>query len=201
MKYVEFQSTFSSFQSVTLQDMRNVFGAINHAQLADWKQKGYIIPVKRGRYVLARVAVDPMLLANEMNDSYVSLESALSYHQMIPEAALSIVSVSKKTDEEHNNDFGAFRYVAIAPKLYCGYALITSSIYASRHIRVATKEKALFDLVYFRPDLRSFEDLDSLRLRLDGVRPEDVAQYVDLVEAPRIKKRLGVLMQYLHAHA
>jgi|GEM_PF-3450216 len=199
MRFLDFKEKFSSFQVITVQDMRNVFGTINTPQLHIWKQKGYIIPVKRGMYVMQKDAIDTMLLANEMNDSYISLESALSYHQMIPEATLSITSVSKKNKESISNSFGTFLYSKISSKLFCGFTLRESSLYPGRFIRIAEKEKALFDLVYLRADLKEEKDFSSLRLHLDGVDVRKLKKFIALVEAPQIRNRLDNFVAYLHA--
>ncbi len=199
MRFLEFKETFSSFQVIAIQDMRNVFGQINIPQLHNWKQKGYIASVKRGMYVIQKDGIDTMLLANEMNNSYISLESALSYHQMIPEMALSTTSVSKKNKELISNTFGTFLYSKISSKLFCGFVLRESSLYPGRFIRIAEKEKALFDLVYFRADLKEKRDFSSLRLHLESVDVKKLKKFIALVEAPQIRNRLDNFVAYLYA--
>ena len=199
MRFLEFKEKFSNFQVITVQDMRNVFGQINTPQLHSWKQKGYIASVKRGMYVMQGDAMDIMLLANEMNDSYISLESALSYYQMIPEITLSITSVSKKNKESISNIFGDFLYSKISSKLFCGFTLRESSLYPGRFIRIAEKEKALFDLVYFRTDLKEEKDFSSLRLHVEGVNVKKLKKFIALVEAPQIRNRLDNFVAYLYA--
>lgn len=199
MRFLEFKEKFSNFQVITVQDMRNVFGQINTPQLHNWKQKGYIASVKRGMYVIRKDGIDTMLLANEMNDSYISLESALSYHQMIPEITLSITSVSKKNKESISNIFGDFLYSKISSKLFCGFTLRESSLYPGRFIRIAEKEKALFDLVYFRTDLKEEKDFSSLRLHVEGVNVKKLKKFIALVEAPQIRNRLDNFVAYLYA--
>lgn len=123
-----------------------------------------------------------------MNDSYISLEFALSYHQIISEITTSITSVSNNRNEEINNDFGIFYYNKITSKLFNGFYLIESTIKKGRNVRIATKEKALFDLIYFRSDLKNKEDFESLRLNCDQINLNEFKKFVDLVEAVQTKK-------------
>ena len=118
MKFLDFKEQFKNFNVITFQDIKNVFGKVNKAQLSLWKSKGYLKSVRKGMYVLVNSKIDNFLMANELNDSYISLEFALSYYQIIPEISRSIISVSKDRQEEVNNEFGTFYYHKISPKLY-----------------------------------------------------------------------------------
>ncbi len=197
MRFLDFRKQFEEFNVITYQDVINVFGSVNQSQFATWKKEKNIKSVKRGMYVLCDVDIDIMLLANEMNDSYISFEFALSYHQIIPEITTSITSVSNNRNEEINNDFATFYYYKIASKLFNGFYLIDSTIKKGRKIRIATPEKALFDLIYFRSDLKSKEDFNSLRLNCEKIDLNEFKKFVDLVEAIQTKKRLNNFIKYL----
>jgi len=199
MRFLEFQKQFKNFNVITYQDISNVFGKFRQAQLHDWKDCGYIKSVRKGMYVLADAQIDVKLLANELNDSYISLEYALAYHQLIPEVVPSITSISNERGEEVSNDFGTFYYSKITPKLFNGFKLLESIIKPGRFIRIAEKEKALFDLVYMRGDLKDAEDFASLRLRLVDFNIKRLEQFIKLVDAPQIKIRLTNLVNYIYA--
>ena len=72
-------------------------------QLSRWTKAGKLYQLRRGLYVLAppfqRVKPHPFLVANRMvPGSYVSLQSALSYHGLIPEyVALTSVGIMRPT--------------------------------------------------------------------------------------------------------
>jgi predicted transcriptional regulator of viral defense system len=199
MRFLEFQEHFFDTNSISFQDIRNVFGVVNQSQLASWKKKGYLTAVKRGLYVLDTEKLDILLLANEANDSYISLEFALSYYEIIPEVTPSITSVSNSRTEDIENRFGNFSYSKIAPKLFCGFVLVESRLHKNRFIRIAEKEKALFDLVYFRKDLKSNFDFESLRLNVGKLNIRRMKKFIALVNAPQIKKRLDNFVRYLDA--
>jgi len=103
MKYLDFLNTFRGFNSISLQEIKNVFGSVNYAQLTNWRKSGLIKPVKRSIFVLPEQKMDINLLANELNYSYISLEYALSYYQMIPDIVRVATSVSKNRHEKINN--------------------------------------------------------------------------------------------------
>ena len=199
MRFLEFKQQFTNFNVIKYQNIANVFGQINQSQLALWKNKGYIKSVRKGMYALSDAEIDSLLMANELNDSYISFEFALSYYQIIPEITPSITSVSNERSEKVSNDFGNFYYYKISPKLFYGFTLIKSFVKKNRFIRIAEKEKALFDLVYFRGDLKNKDDFASLRLNADKIKINKIQKYINLVEAPQIKKRLNNFINYLNA--
>ncbi len=198
MRFLDFKKQFADFNSISLQDIRNYYNEVNPTQISLWKKKDYLKSVKRGIYVLSDTDVDPFLLSNELNDSYISMEAALSHHQMIPEAVWMITCISNYRNEKIENDFGNFRYYKIAPKLFCGFVLEQSPVKEKRYFRIAEREKALFDLVYFRSDLKNYDDFDSLRLNIEKVNMRRLKSFIKLVEAPQIRNRLDNLIKYLN---
>ncbi len=199
MKYLDFVNKFEGFNSVSLQEIKNYQGGINSSQISNWKKKGLLKTVKRGFFVLPNFKIDPHLLANELNYSYISTEYALSYYQMIPDIASSITSVSKNRNEKFDNEFGKFIYKKISKHLFFDYILMKSEV-DGRNFRIATPEKALFDLVYLRSDLREETDFESLRLTLPkNLDIKKIKKFVELVAAPQIKKRLVNFVSYLYA--
>lgn len=199
MRFLDFKQKFIDFNIITSQDIRNSFGNINQSQLSSWKKKKYISSIKKGMYILNDTKIDLLLLSNEINNSYISLEFALSYYQIIPEITPSITAVSNNRNETLSNNFGNFYYHKITSKLFCGFVLIESQIQKNRFVRIAEKEKALFDLVYFRKDLRDVDDFKSLRLNIEKIKLNRMKKFIDLVRAPQTKKRLDNFLNYLNA--
>jgi predicted transcriptional regulator of viral defense system len=199
MRFLDFKQKFTEFNVIKYQDIRNYFSELNQPQISLWKKKGYIKSVRKGMYVLSDTDVDNLLLSNEMNDSYISMEFALSYYQIIPEITPSITCVSNNRSENVVNEFGNFYYHKITSKLFFGFILAESSKKEKRFIRIAEKEKALFDLIYFRSDLKNEKDFDSLRLNIEKINLRKINKYINLVDAPQIKKRLSNFVKYLNA--
>lgn len=197
MKYLEFNQFFKNFTVIDFQDIKNAFGKINQAQLIGWQKKGLLIKVKRGKFILPSEQIDLHIVANELNYSYISLEYALSYYQIIPDIARVITSVSRDRNEKIENSLNFFYYRKISGELFTGFTLL-KNLDGKRMFRIATPEKALFDLVYFRADLKEEKDFASLRLSLPpDFNIKAVEKYARAVKAPQIKNRLANLTTYL----
>lgn len=144
-------------------------------------KNGILQQIKRGLYAAGPKVTsskpDPFLIANHiLGPSYVSLESALSYHGLIPEKVYEISSVTIKATRKFSTPLGVYSYIRL-PLPYYSYGI--RSVEADRQHRflIASPEKALFDkiittagvefrsktsvLTYLEKDLRM--DIDTLK--------------------------------------
>ncbi|OGK24244.1 hypothetical protein A3A46_01595 [Candidatus Roizmanbacteria bacterium RIFCSPLOWO2_01_FULL_37_13] len=112
-----------------------------------WTRKKWLKRIIRGVYKLAETKIeDEFLIASYLNEnSYVSLESALSFHGMITEIPYEITSVTIKKTKKYKTEYGIFSYRKIKIDLFFGFKLISGDNYL---YRMATPEKALFDFIY-----------------------------------------------------
>jgi len=199
MKYIDFLRHFDKRQIISTQNVRNKFGNIDRHHFSVWVKKGWLVAIKKGFYALPQKDLDVHLIANRVNKSYISLEYALSFYQIIPEITRVITSVSCERAEKFENDFGTFSYYKIKSDLFTGYVKRESKL-KDVFFKIASPEKALFDLVYFRDDLRSKNDLIELRLNLEKkIDLRKVYSYVELIQSKIIKKRLLNFFGYLNA--
>ncbi|HBF12458.1 MAG TPA: hypothetical protein DDW49_03565 [Deltaproteobacteria bacterium] len=88
-------------------------------------KKGDLIPVKRGlycvnrKYILNRRYIDLFELAFRIyGPSYISLESALSYHGWIPERVVTVASASMKRSYVLTNSLGIFTFHCVPKKVF-----------------------------------------------------------------------------------
>ncbi len=145
-------------------------------QLSRWTASGKILQLRRNLYALAipwrRVQPHPFLIANELHPpSYVSLQSALDYHGMIPEAVPVTTSVTTARPIQMDTHFGRQIYRHVSPKVFFGYDRVT--LPRRQEALVADPAKALLDLVYLTPKGETVEHLRSLRLEgIDGLEEE-----------------------------
>lgn len=108
--------------------------------------------------------------------SYISLESALSYHNWIPEAVYAITSVCAKRSNHFTTPFGIFNYAHIpSENFYVGVERIESETGA---FLMATPLKALADYVYVYKKL--WDNLKDVYLDL-RVETENL-ESIDLLE-------------------
>lgn len=145
-----------------------------------------LVRVKKGIYIFgknfARHPYSSEVLANMIfGPSYVSLEWACQYYRLIPEKVTTVTSVTTQRSRKFQTPLGLFTYDHLPMQVFSvGVTLIHFS--DKQHALVATKEKALSDLLVIRrggfsskthfkevlfEDLRIEEqDLESLNLEL-----------------------------------
>jgi hypothetical protein len=131
--------------------------------------------VRRGLYCLTpkyqKRGIEPFSLAQLIyGPSYISLESALSYHGWIPEAVYSITNASTKVSKEFSTEVGLFSYTRIPQKeFYAGVERVADS--HGGFFLMARPVKALIDYIYVhKKDWKGIHPvIESLR-----VEPEEL---------------------------
>jgi hypothetical protein len=116
-----------------------------------------LISIRRGLYTtgpkLDLPSPEPFLIANHLRGpSYVSLESALSYWNMIPERAYEISSVTIKTSTLYKTPLGRFSYHQLKIPYY-SYGIKSIEYSPKQTMLVASPEKALCDKVVLTPNI------------------------------------------------
>ena len=134
-----------------------------------------LISIRRGLYItgpkMDLPSPVPFLIANHLRGpSYVSLESALSYWNMIPERAYEISSVTIKTSKKYKNKIGRFSFQQLKTPYY-SYGIRSIDSSPKQTMLIASPEKALCDKVVLTPkiNLRSIKQtreflMDDLRI-------------------------------------
>lgn len=136
-----------------------------------------LISIRRGLYItgpkLDLPSPEPFLIANHLRGpSYVSLESALSYWNMIPERVYEISSVTIKTSKTYKTPVGRFSYQQLKVPYY-SYGIKNIEHSPKQTMLVASPEKALCDKVILTPkiNLRSIKQTEEFLiedLRMDS---------------------------------
>jgi predicted transcriptional regulator of viral defense system len=137
-------------------------------QLPRWVKSGNLVQLRRGVYALSdryrKIQPHPFLIANRLKRaSYVSLQSALGYHGLIPEFVPSITSVTTDRPETLTNPLGNYIFKHIKKTLFHGYEVL--DLGDRQFAFVAGPEKALLDLIYLTPESDSLDYLRELRLQ------------------------------------
>jgi hypothetical protein len=113
---------------------------------------GEIIQIRRGLYCLApkyrKKNINQFALAEHIHGpSYISLESALSWHSWIPEAVYTVTSVALGKSKEFHTPLGVFSYTPVPQKiLYAGVERMADG--AGDVFFMASPIKALADYAY-----------------------------------------------------
>ena len=160
-----------------------------------WTRKKWLKRIIRGVYKLAETKIeDEFLIASYLNEnSYVSLESALSFHGMITEIPYEITSVTTKKTKKYKTEYGIFSYRKIKINLFFGFKLISGDNYL---YRMATPEKALFDFIYLnQKEIRTPNYLREMRLTF----PKNFSWKKLSSLAVYLKNK--IIISYLKSHA
>lgn len=137
---------------------------------------GEVMRIRRGLYVLCppfeRQKPNPLVLAQQVyGPSYISMESALSFHGWIPEAVYSVASVSLNRSRVFDTPAGRFEYVRVSQRtFFAGVDRIETSP-AGDAVLMASPLKALSDLVY----VRRCDDAPNALLESLRIEPEFTA--------------------------
>ena len=169
-------------------------------QLGRWINSGRVYQLRRGLYSIAppyqKTKPHPFLVANHLqHSSYVSLQSALAYYDLIPETVYSTASVTAGRPERLENPLGIYEFRHIKTNLLFGYQMADLGTQAAL---VATPEKALLDLVYLQPGGELSNYLHALRLQnLDRLNLDLLQKQTDLFASPKMQAAKKNILQLI----
>lgn len=118
---------------------------------------GSLTRLKRGTYALGpshrSTPLHPFAIAQAiLPGSYISMETALSYHGWIPEAVYETISITpkRKTVKYHHEKFGQFSFVPLAHHKYKLLQNVTRHKAGTQMVLIAEPLRALMDMVAYR---------------------------------------------------
>lgn len=166
-----------------------------------WCRQGLLVRLRRGWFAFPEMLKAPdfaRYIANRIyKPSYISLQTALSFYGMIPEAVTDITSVSTLKTAEFTNKFGTYSYRSIKPELFFGFEL--KKMQDGRTIPFATPEKALLDLLYLYPEYNTEDSLLELRFDEDYMENEldmgRLREYTGLFKSKALSSRIDTLIK------
>ncbi|MCK5851243.1 MAG: hypothetical protein KAH23_10035 [Kiritimatiellae bacterium] len=165
-----------------------------------------IIRIKKGLYCFGdyyrKELVSREYLANLIyGPSYVSLDFALSFHNLIPERVEMITSVTTCRSKDFDTPLGTFSYRMLTGDRYaCGIMLETSGKIS---FLMATPEKAIIDKIWCDKRFAGLHMLDyeaylleDLRMDLEMLRRLDYVR-LDLIRAVYNSEKINNLIRFL----
>ena len=168
---------------------------------------GLIIRLKKGLYVVdpkvSHIVLSTELIANHLySPSYVSMQTALLYYGLIPEAVYSVQSMTLKHTRSFDTPLGHYEYQMISRKAFpIGITSINKQNYA---FLMATPEKALCDLIAHSPkvNLRYLKDVEpyieeDIRMNLDDLRNMDIGIFERYTQVGKKANSIKILIKYL----
>ncbi len=161
-------------------------------QLSRWTNDGSVVQVRRGLYALgARYRArdpHPYEVSNALvPGSYVSLETVLAAHGLIPEAMFATTAVTTGRQGLRKTPFGSYVYQHIRGDLFWGYEAV--SIGDGRIAFAALPEKALLDLAYLRTRSDDLGFIRELRLqRLELIDADRLVAFAARFGSPKVER-------------
>lgn len=170
-------------------------------QISRWVNDGKIIKLHKGLYTLSepyrKTDFQPFCIANNLKKaSYVSLQSALSWHGIIPEYVPSVTCVTTNRPQTIETPLGRFEFRHISNKYFWGYQ--QTVLKSEQTAFIASPEKALLDIIYLTPGSANMEFLEELRLQnYEKIDTSILNQFAERFQIPKIKRATNMLEEIL----
>lgn len=201
MNFYEFVKRMRDLPLIETGNVIEGFSSRNalEVQMTRWTKQRKLIQLRRGIYVLSepykKVELFEFHLASVIErPSYISLEKALEYHNLIPEGVAVYTSVTTQRPGRYTTELGTFDYRHIQVPLFWGYEAVTV-----RHETafMALPEKALLDLFYLKPVEPSLDYLEGLRLQnVEKINGEKLLAFARRFKKPKILQAAQVIQEY-----
>ena len=200
----EFRVKMSPFRVFSVQDVKKQFPSMNLMNLVRWQEKGYILKIRNRWYVFNDVESSEnieWLAANLIYaPSYISLHTALSWYNLIPEMIATTTSVTTRKTNRFSTPLGSFDYHSMKPELF-GFGYVFEDMDSKgngtgRQIMVATPQKSLLDFFYINSFYNTERDIQDLRLNeteLGKIIVPEFYQYLERYHSKALNNRIQKL--------
>ncbi len=205
MRFLEFRNALKAFPVFSYPDILKVDPAFDRRRLVEWQQQDYIRKIRNGYYIFQDTEINESMLQHLSNNiykpSYISLDSALAFYNLIPEAVYLITGISTRKTISFETSLGNFGYRNIKEELFFGYDLIQRSNYT---IKIASPEKAILDTLYLKL-INTLLELEALRINLPIAREiidkNTLENYLYLYHSRIMEKRVKLFLNFLYAES
>lgn len=135
------------FTVAEFREIMNLSGIAAQKLLERYTNRGILTRLKKGLYMVKANPPGSFLISNKLyRPSYISFESALSYHRIIPETVYAVTAATTKPTRDFQVNDKSFIYHKIKKRAYTGYE---PTKIGKEVMLIASPEKALVDYLYF----------------------------------------------------
>lgn len=202
MKYIEFRNQFKNCPIIRLSDVKNFYPNFDDRRLYEWQQKSYLKKIANNFYIFPEKELNESelnFIANLLYEpSYLSLEYALNYYSLIPEAVFWRTNITSRITKKLLTPIGNFSYRKVKNNLLFGYKLVENKEIT---FKIAEPEKAILDFLYLRKDLATKDDFKELRVNKDifneVVNIQKLNKYLKIFDSKKLTKRVKILLNSL----
>lgn len=203
MQYIKLKDQLKNYTLFSLVDIRKIDENFGRARLNEWQNKGYIKKIIKNYYIFTDISLNESRIyeiANKIySPSYISLEMALSYYNLIPEGVYDITSVTTRRTYTFNTEIGLFLYRRLKPSLFFGFNLVE---YNGKYYKIASIEKTILDFLYFNSKINTITAMESLRFNLNEflqvVNEGKFSKFVDIFNNKELSKRVKVFWEFIN---
>ena len=173
--------------------------------IAKLVKHGWLMRIRRGLYAISDfsnrgfLSLSPYLVANLfVQESYVSFESALSYHGMFDQLTSTIISISKIQYKTVQLNATEYSFVNVKDQFFFGWQEVTID---GKVARIATAEKALVDIIHFHKSKYSVDlVIEKLQEHRDSLDMKKLCEYISKMSTTTIKI-FGFILDLLHINS
>ena len=177
-------------------------------KISSLEREGNIIRIRNGLYVVSNRITNQNLslelIANHLyGPSYISFESALSYHNLIPERVYVTRSASMGRGRSYETPLGKFTYTRV-PEEYFSIGIQLVNREGRFSYLIASPEKALCDLILGTRRVRIQSAramhnflLDDMRIDIEFHENWDLSVIEECIETGRKRSELELLLTVL----
>ncbi len=207
LNYTSFYNSLGPLKVFSREQAEQFFPKFDSRRLFEWKQKDYLYKLTNKWYCFTNISNTlgvQYLISNSLcKPSYISLESALWYYELINEAPLIdemprlVHAITQHKTVMYNTPKGNYNYRKIKPSLFLGYNTI--ELYGIK-IQIASKEKALVDFLYFNASLNSLSKLSSINwdsTQVELLNWKLVADFQKSFQSKALNRRVDLLKKLL----
>ena len=190
MKWVDFSEKLlrMNLPVFTLREALKVSGLkynTGRMQITRWVRMQHLARLKNGLYALRgpldRGEIPAFYIANRLyTPSYVSLESALNYYDLIPEQTFAVISLCSKPTRKYIVMQTSYVFRSVQPRFLTGYVVEKEMGF---DIRIAEREKAVVDYLYFTIIDKT---VPLERLDVKGLDHRKMYRYASLLKEERL---------------
>ena len=206
MKFSDLQKKMAQRLYFRPPDLHN--GKIPYAheivQLSRWAREGKVVRLRKGLYTLGAAErkgeVSTLSLAEPLyRPSYLSLEWALSFYGILPEAVGTFTSVTSLKTARFQNALGLFTYRHLDPRFFFG----------QKHLNlptphwIARPEKALLDFIHLcvprSSPLTAELFMEGYRFQnMNTLRKIHLKKFLQGFTPPRVQEGGKVILSLIH---
>jgi len=207
MKFNEFKKTIQNFPLFSTSQISSLTGneQVLRNQLTRWEKLGLVLKLKKGLYILdsseRKINPSVMFIANQLySPSYLSIEYALGFYDLIPERVEIITSVTTKKTAVFKNNFGTFTYQHLKTSCFNGFRELKDQM--NLPFFIAEPEKAIVDFLYL--NLAVFKKIDpdifalSYRFQnVSGLNTKKLKKFVEQFDSKKLKHLIQMFVEFV----